>query len=250
MKIEYPTPQEQHDSIERIVKYGLPQRSAFAELREMFRSLGPRVIFYGQGDVMFIAAMAVAFIAYYLVQLACQPGIGKVAPEYLYSFLFTVSPTMYLLLCLLGFWKEKLSTVYDIKMTCKYTVCHLAVFRMLAFSCANIVVNMLTAGLCCLLHLESNFWRMFMVSASGLFLLSVLLIYSLLFGRGIIPPTVVSVVWVPANLLCNALAKDTYWHFLRVVPLPLHIAVTAALACLYIFGLKRLFLRKKEKVLC
>ncbi len=245
MKIEYPTPEEQNAAVSSILKHGLQRRPLFAELRDMRRSLGLRVIFQNQGDVLFVSALAVFCTAYGLL---CSTGSiaehGK-----LYGVLFAASPTLYILLCLLGFWKEKLSTAYDLKRTCKYTVCHLTVFRMLTFSCANIVVNLATAGVCCLVGVGEDFWRMFMVSASGLFLLSVLLLYSLLPG-GLLAPTLVAAAWIPGNVLCDTFCGEAYGRFLREVPLPLHCVVTVVLACLYVSGLKQLLLRKKEKILC
>lgn len=245
MKIEYPTLEEQTAAVTSILKHGMQRRSLFAELREMRRSLGLRVIFHNQGDVLFVSALTVFCTAYGL--LCSTDSIAEHGE--LYGVLFTASPTLYILLCLLGFWKEKLSTAYDLKRTCKYTVCHLTVFRMLTFSCANIVVNLATAGVCCFVGTGQDFWRMFMVSASGLFLLSVLLLYSLLPG-GLLAPTLVAAAWVPANTICSSFCGDAYDRFLREVPLPLHFVVTAILACLYVSGLKQLLLRKKEKILC
>lgn len=245
MKIEYPSAQEQREAVCRITERGLARRSLFRDFRDLYRGLGLRAIFHDQGDVLFVSALAVFCAA----SLLLQTHISTWQRRDFYRVLFIASPTLYLLLSLLGLWKEKLSAVFDLKMTCRYTVCHLTAFRMLTFSCASIVFNLATAGLCCLLGICPDFWRMFMVSASGLFLFATALLYSLLPG-GLLAPTLAAAAWVPVNLACSTLWKTAYYRFLLAVPLPLHLAVTAALVFLYVSGLKQLFLRKKENILC
>lgn len=245
MKVEYPTPEEQRTAAARIAELGLTHRSLFAEMGELRRSLGLRVIFRGQAEVLFLALAAICCTVYYLLGLRHS----LLETGSIFCVLFTASPALYLLLCLLGLWKERLSSVFDMKMTCKYTVCHLTVFRMLTFSCVSIVWNLAAAAACTAAGLCTDFWRMFMVSSSGLFLFSALLLYSLLPG-GLLVPSLAAAAWVPVNFFFSRMPGGIYGRFLETVPLPLHIAVTAFCAVLYICGLKKLCLRKKENSLC
>lgn len=248
MNIVYPTPEEQSADILKITEKGMLQRqSLFSCLAEMRRSLGMRVIFCNMADVLVISAFAAACI---LGDLVGNLTHFQETRRYLYTLLFTMSPTLYLLLCLLGFWKDKLSGDFNVKMTCKYTACHLLAFRMLVFSCVSIAVNVAVVCLCCAFGISRNFWQMFLVSASGLFLFSVLFLYSLLWGRGAVVPAGTSVGWILANALATVWFREGYDRFLQVVPLYLHLAVIAVLTCLYAMGLKRLISQKRERILC
>ncbi len=248
MKIDYPSPEERRATIRKITREGMAdRRSLFSDFREMYRNLGLRVIFYDMADVFFIAALVTAFV---LCGLAENFRYLAGQRNNFYAKLFAVSPTLYLLLCLLGFWKEKLSDTYDVKMSCKYTVCHLTAFRMLAFSCAGILVNLAAVGIFCTAGGVPDFWQVFLVSTSSLFLFSVLLLWSLFRAGGLAAPTFAAAAWFPANLLLEYLFPSGYGRFLVEMPLYLHLAVTVALACFYFAGLKRLISQQKERILC
>lgn len=248
MKIEYPTPEEQHAAVRKIVKTGMAhKRPLFAYIAEMYRDLGLRVIFHDMADVVFIAAMALVITLFYLLE---NFSTGRWQHDEAYAILFAVAPTLYLLLCLLGFWKEKLSDTYDVKMTCKYTVCHLTAFRMLVFSCVCILMNLAVVGIFCMAGIFPNFWHAFFITASSLFLFSFLLLRSVFHSKGLAAPTMTAAAWIPINLMVDFLFHNGYSRFLRDMPLCLHAIVALLLACLYCADLKRLILQQKERILC
>lgn len=247
MKIDYPAPEEQKHAVKKITETALPrEQSVFSLCAELRRSLGLRVIFSGMSDVIFLAAFCTAAAAAALFQNYSSPDANR---ESLYASLFTLSPALYLIFSMLGFWKERLGGAFGVKMCCRYTVCHLTVFRMLAFSCANMVSNLAVVALCWSAGFSTDFWQMLLVSASGLFLCSAALIYSLLPG-GLLAPSLTAGCWVPVNLLLVAVFRDAYSTFLRSAPIYLHLLVTAALAAIYLSGLQNLLGRKRENVLC
>ena len=248
MKIEYPAPDEQRAAIRQITKAGLKDRRfLFSDFWEMYRSLGLRVIFHDMSDVVFLSAMVVFFAFYLLLKSFQADFLGR---NDVYVVLFTVAPTLYLVLCLLGFWKERMSDTYDLKMSCKFTVYHLTAFRMLLFSCVCILANLALVSVFYAAGFVADFWQTFLVTASSLFLFSVLLNWSLFRGRGLAAPTATAGVWLPANLLIHLLFRDGYERFLLTMPLCLHIVVTIVLACLYFAGLKRLISQQRERILC
>ena len=248
MRIEYPTPEEQRTSVGKIVKTGMAhRRSLFADIAEMYRDLGLRVIFHDMADIVFIAAISSVITLFYLLE---DFSANRWQHDEAYAILFAAAPTLYLLLCLLGFWKEKLSDTYDVKMTCKYTVCHLTAFRMLVFSCVCILINLAVVGIFCMEGIFPDFWHAFFVAASSLFLFSFLLLRSLFHSKGLAAPTVTAAAWIPANFLVYSLFRNGYSRFLRDMPLCLHAIVALLLACLYCADLKRLILQQKERILC
>lgn len=235
-------------AIRRITKMGMAHRNSFAaDFIEMYRNLGLRVLFHDMADVIFISVMASAFVLGCVLQ---NFGFRENHLGEIYTTVFTMAPTLYLLLCLLGFWKEKLSNTYDVKMSCKYTVCHLTAFRMLIFSCACILVNFAMVGLLFFAGLLPDFWQAFLITASSLFLFSILLLWSLFRKGGLAVSTIMAAAWVPTNIIMHSFFSSGYEHFLLKMPLCLHIAVIVALVCLYCSGLKRLTLQQKERILC
>lgn len=247
MNIEYPTPEEQRAAARNIVKAGMPRRRPLAaEVADLCRSLGFGVVFRDMADVVFLSAMAAVCIFISLAENFSHSS----DPDQAYELLFAMAPSVYLLLCLLGFWKERMSGTYDVKMSCKYTVCHLTAFRMLVFSCACIVMNLAAVGILFAAGLVTDYWQAFLVTASSLFLFSVLLLWSLFRGRGLAAPTLTAAAWVPVNLLLGALFGGGYGRFLREMPLWLHLTVALMLACLYCRGIGRLISEQKERILC
>ncbi len=248
MKIEYPVPEEQRAAVRRIVGRGMARRrTPFADLLDMYRKLGFRVVFRDMADVVFLSAMVSAFVLFWILE---NFTVGRRPHDDAYAALFTLAPTLYLLLCLLGFWKERLSDTYDVKMVCKYTVCHLTAFRMFVFSCVCILANLAAVGVFCAAGIFPDFWQAFLVTASSLFLFSVLLLRSLFHSGGLTAPTLTAAAWIPANLLVDVLFHSGYSRFLQEMPLCLHAAVALLLACLYCADLGRLISEQKERILC
>lgn len=247
MKIEYPSQREQHAAVRSIVAAGTaPRRPLFAEIAAMYRSVGLGVVFHDMADVVFAAFIVLVCLFGALLQAVS----GHPEPDRVYAALFAFSPSVYLLLCLLAFWKERLSGTYDVKMTCRYTVCHLMAFRMLVFSCVGIAVNLAVVGILAAAGGVEDYWQAFLVTASSLFLFSVLLLRSLFCGGGLAAPTLTAAAWIPANLLLDSLFHSGYGRFLREMPLWLHGAVALAMVCLYCRNLGRLISGQKEKILC
>lgn len=248
MKIEYPAPEEQRAAVQSIIKSGVPRRrSVVGDFMEMYRGLGFRIIFHDMADVIFLAFLGAASV-FRLI-------LGRFASGYsnrgaVYTVLFTASPVLYFLLCLLAFWKERMSGTFEVKMSCKFTVYHLTAFRMMMFSCACISFNLAFVWLSCAAGIFPNFWQTFLVTASSLFLFSVLFLFSLLFSGRPAAPAGAAGLWLAGNLLLHAFFPAGYERVLRWVPLYLHLAVIAVLAVLYLAGLKRLISRQKERVLC
>lgn len=248
MKIEYPPQEEQRAAVRRIVKAGMdPRRPFLTDIVEMHRDLGFGVIFHDMADVIFLSILVSVCVFAGLLEGFSS---GHNRHDEAYSILFMAAPTLYLLLCLLGFWKEKLSETYDVKMVCKYTVCHLTAFRMLVFSCVCMIANLAAVALFFAEGIFPDFWQAFLVSASSLFLFSVLLLRSLFHGRGLAAPSMTAAAWVPANILLDILFHNGYNRFLREMPLCLHTVVALLLACLYFASLKRLISEQKERILC
>lgn len=248
MNIEYPTREEIEVQIAQITARGLRKRhSLFYYISDIYRNAGLRMIFHGVTDVVFIALMAAAGIAAGFIASVFS---GIYSDPQFHAALFTASPVVYILLCLLSFWKETLSGTYDLKMSCKYTVYHLSALRMLVFSCLSIIFNLCVVGVLCFLFQGLNFWKLFFISAASLFLFSVLLLFGLLNRDGRASTLIISGLWIAGSLTAFACFGHAYEEFLQTMPLMVHIFVAAILIVCYGAEMARLLFRQKEGSLC
>ncbi|MCH4239583.1 MAG: hypothetical protein LKF71_04875 [Oscillospiraceae bacterium] len=244
MRIPYPSEQTERRQIAEIVQKGMAQRpSLLLMFRQMRQSMGIRVIFHDMADTVFISTFTTLCI--FSSMLHYLKDINQSHND-LYAMLFTFSPMLYLLLCLLGLWKERISHTFDLKMTCRYTPYDMMAFRMLIFSCISIFVNMVAVGIFCAQGATAHFWHLFFVTASGLFLFSALLLFSVLHNHGLLAPTATALGWLLANGLVYQELNTGYSNLLQAIPLYLHIVVTILCACVYFAGLSRLFQKKEE----
>lgn len=241
MKIEYPSQRKIAEQIKIITKKGLvKKRSFFYYLRDIFHSVGLRVIFHGMADAVFIAMTAVLGIA------VISAGIIEQHMNEIYAVSFIASPITYMLLCFFTLWKEKMSGTYEVKMACKYTVYHLTAFRMFLFSLLSMVIN--TCGICilCLFGGGLDFWRLFGISVCSLFLFSVILLYGLLHRGGLVVTLAVSFMWIAGNIFVSTVFREIYDRALLAAPPIIHIFVTVALMAAYGSELTKLLFGQKE----
>lgn len=246
MKIEYPSQAEIDAQILKIMGKGIkPKHSFFYYIKDMYRNLGVRHIFHGIGDVIFI--MLIAGIAFGGITLELlQEHNGNI-----FSFLFTLSPILYISICLLSFWKEKQTGTLDVKMACKYTVFHLSAFRMLTFSSISMVCNTIYIAIISLKYLSINFWSLLAVSLSSLFIFSVFFLYVLLYaGQKNAAPYIFSIGWIGVNATLIASFGSSYEAVLASIPGYLYLLVAVIMLWCYISGLKQLILGKAKGVVC
>ncbi len=135
-QIPMPSEQEKQTAVHTIISQGMPPSTA-AVLMGLWRALGLRGILYGIGDCMVLGLLAGAAcwlaLVYQLLAGACWLPATLVAAPASYAFLFQ-----------LAYYKESQLGTQEIKMVCRYTLRHLAAFRLLLF-------GGIAAVLCCVL---------------------------------------------------------------------------------------------------
>jgi hypothetical protein len=159
---------EKDRAIEAILSRGLSKpKSLWGHLWEIYRALGLRYIFLDTAQAIIMTVFAaIVFI-----------GLYPLWPEqHIYAALFAAAPVFFIFVVLFTETIERLSGLYELKMTCKYTVRQIAAFRVLCFSLVGVVFCTLTSLYFSRLQLAYDFFRAFSISLCALFLCAFLTI--------------------------------------------------------------------------
>lgn len=215
MNIPFPSDSDVQKSITQVCEQGLPQHTSIISfIRHMTRNLGIKRIFEGVYDAVVIAFSLQMIIA---VGLAYRLTTDSCGAESLSIAIFSFSPVFFIFLYLLIAWKEREHCSYEIKMTCRYTVNHLLAYRMLLTSVGGILfISGYTILLCRFFY--APVLKMMALAYSSLFLFSVVFIKSIIVFSGLVPATVLSVVWILGNILLATFCENQYALFLDAIP--------------------------------
>jgi hypothetical protein len=124
---------EKNTSIEYILDHGLVKRRSFAKLLGgLYRQLGFRYLFWDTAQI--VVLIMVTLVALLLI-------LPNAPIDMKYSLLFAGSPLIFLLSMICSDAAERVSGLYDLKMTCKYSLRQVNVFRIICFSLLGIVFS-------------------------------------------------------------------------------------------------------------
>ena len=137
------TPNQRDNAINAILEMGLtPPVSMWAYLRDMYKHLGLRNIFWESLPAIAISVCVAALYATFLIQFASGNADWN-----LYSLLFMMSPILFICLTLSADFAERCSGLYELKMTCKYTIRQIATLRLLCFSLAGMIFAVVSGAM-------------------------------------------------------------------------------------------------------
>lgn len=169
MSIQKLSEAEKDFAISEIVEKGvIKPGDRFRKMLEAGRACTFRTLFFGVGDCFLLGILIAVCIWLLLIQADSQVIVCMV---------FAVSPFAYIASYLLTAWKEHRLQLYDIKMTCKYTVRQIYAFRMIYFSGINIFLNVLMLSL--LMHFRLpviDFWKILGLSFASIFLYGIIML--------------------------------------------------------------------------
>ena len=121
-----PSDEEKERAVEYILYKGLKKpKSLWQELYDMYRALGLRYVFYDAASSMGIAVFVM--IGFYMISLMSSE-------QYTNASMFAAAPVFFIFVLILTETAERMSVLYELKMTCKYTIRQIAAFRILCFS--------------------------------------------------------------------------------------------------------------------
>lgn len=166
MSIKMPSEEEKNCSINLILDRGIPSKKYLQiEISRLISEIGLRNLFWGIWDCVFLALLGgITMGVLFIIPSAMQEQLLPVG-------LLLISPAVYALLHFLTMWKEQQIGLYEIKMTCHYSLKELTALRMAFFGGASAFLDVLFV-LCLRQQAEIffSFFQMLGISLSALFL--------------------------------------------------------------------------------
>lgn len=245
-KFQVPLPSEEimQQQIQKIVKEGVKTKESFLTfIKSMYKQIGLRHLFSNRAGYVFTLFTVIILLSTYM--FSANKAIYKVGDLYAYIFLF--SPIVFLVFSLYTYMTKVMNTTFEVEMTCKYHVFQIIAFRMLTFSVLSIFINTIAILLMAMFYEQIDFIRAFMISTTGLFLFSILFLYSFMRRHSFLPMISTVVVWFIGNLVFNAINKELYTGVLIQLPLFVYGFVFICTAFLYVRFLNRLIHYKQKE---
>lgn len=237
MNMNRPTLKEKDQAIKTILSEGLQEPegigSFFIRMHEIF---GLKYIFFNLNQVI---TMSIAVFISLVFILTVNVN------TYNYTLIFLLSPLFFVTVVSVTEWIERSNPVYELKMTYKYTVKDLVVFRTLCYSLISVFNTVLLS-----LGMNNTFemLKTLSIGFSSLFLCTLLtltiarrlnhrLVYLTSFG-----------VWSFVNIAPLLLFKSRWETFLLNIPVGLTLLVSIGLIYFYVRELKKVINMKDRKV--
>lgn len=239
MTIMEPSPAERDKAIEHILLNGLSKpQGLWKSLCEMYRALGLRYIFC---DMAYATVMSIVMTVGFAVLYPLSPE------RHTYATLFAVAPVFFILVVIVTETMEKISGLYELKMTCKYTIQQITAFRVLCFSLIGAVFCAFTSLYFSWLLMEENLFRAFSLSFCAMFLCAFLTMFILRRFRWKWNHLSIMLLWTVINLFPAGILGQRWESFLAEIPVALTLLVAAAACTLFLTEIKKLMnIRKKE----
>ncbi len=224
MNIIEPSPKERDKAIEDILLKGLSKpNSLWKYLCDMYRALGLRYIFCDMVNAMILTVISTTgFVLLYPVTQV----------QHVYATVFTITPVFFMFLVVFTETMEKVSGLYELKMTCKYTVQQITAFRVLFFSLIGTVFSTLISLYFSRLLMVYDLIRIFSLSLCVLFLCTFLTMFILRHINWKWNHCCVMLFWIISGLLPVRILGEQWELFLAELPIAITIFV-AIMACIF-----------------
>ena len=192
MSIQKLSEAEKDFAINEIVEKGVVKPGdKFRKMLEVRRACTFHTLFFGVGDCFLLGLLIAACIWLLLMQAGSQVMICMV---------FAVSPFAYIASYLLTSWKEHRLQIYDIKMTCRYTVRQISAFRMIFFSGTNMFLNVLMLSFLMRFQFPAvAFWKLLGLSFVSIFLYGIIMLVFQIKGMPYLTTAFPPVLWGMIN---------------------------------------------------
>lgn len=229
--IPMPTKDEKDAAIRHIVNEGMKRTGVIEQLADIYRALGLQCIFWDTTDCFALAA--ISFVCAVAVTMHSTT-------EYAAAVLFAVSPLFYVILTISVQWKERMSGLYDLKMTCKYTIPKITAFRMICFITSGIPACGVLAAIFTYKSYTNDYVRMLLISICSMFICAVIMMTAIIKLRRSQLYLTVPVIWGLTNIALEMIYKEKWNDFLMNLSTIFVIIITIVFAALYIAQIKKL----------
>ncbi|MFC7370752.1 hypothetical protein ACFQPF_03590 [Fictibacillus iocasae] len=233
--VDYPDEAMRKSEIAFIVSKGLIKPKAFHEhLVEMYKHLGFRYVFRDATEIIFTMLLASIVMVFTLFNVLN----GGMDVSGLYSYLFILSPILYMLIAALCLVKPGNRDTFAVEMTCKYHAYQLAAFRMLVFSILAALLNISYILILHVCYQTFNMGEAVLISISSLSVFSTSYLYIIQKVKKLATSYVPMAGWLLINLGLAYFSNDLYANVLSQIPFYVYIAVSAGCLYLYVRRLK------------
>lgn len=241
MNIQMPNEIEKNETIKKIILIGLkPKKNLFQYMKELFYSIGYRCIFWDTLDC-FIFSILGTMALYGLVKLVMikQP----------LSMIFAIAPVFYILLTLITEMKEKLSGLFELKMTCKFTIRHITAIRLICFSLLGIVMCTLMSTGVYLSSIALVFWNILIIALLSLLVTSLAIVVIMIYFSGPKALYISFAVWVMIYILPSVIFRNQWEIILSKIPTIVMLFSLLVLGWIYLKAIKRFLTSEKKEVI-
>ena len=184
---------EKEKAIQNIVQHGVVSPAdKIKEILDVSRSCSFRILFFGVEDCLFLGILITICLWFFLLQFHTKTILCSV---------FALSPFAYISCFVLTTWKEHLVQLYEVKMSCHFTIRQVIALRMIYLSLGNMLIN--TIALSFFVQTQNTvipFWKTLGLSFTSLFLYGIFLLFFQIKGRMYLSVAVPSVIWGVCNL--------------------------------------------------
>lgn len=235
MNIQKLSEAEKDLAISEIIKKGvISPRDKLGKMLEMKHACTFRTLFFGVGDCLFIGLIAAVCLWLFVIQSGSQVMV---------CMIFAASPFAYIAAYLLTAWKERLLQLYDIKMTCRYTLRQIFAFRMIYFSGINILLNVLILSLFMRFWFSAVvFWKVMGLSFTAVFLYGAITLCFQIKGRPYLSTIFPPALWGTISVLVTAFYGEELEKILLNLAGSLVLIIIAAAFVIYLVALFAFFI--------
>ena len=228
MKIEYPTTEEVDHAILTTIQKAYPKKeNALVYLIKLYRQIGLEFLMQGIKEIF------LGIILTYLLMFFWRSGTEMNMDNHTFLFVTVFSPIVFQTILVLSIIGKKEQHVYELEMTCKYTVHHVLLLRMFLTSGFCTLCN---AGACIVVFKGegmADILHMVFLSATALFAYSLLYLILLLRSSMWKHQVILYLVWSVGNILAAILFPTCYTFLAIDIPLIYHGIIWLLFAVLF-----------------
>ncbi|MDR1069829.1 MAG: hypothetical protein LBL37_03500 [Gracilibacteraceae bacterium] len=231
------TPAEKERAIENILDRGLRKpRSFWAALREIRRLLGYRFVFWDTAQALVSSVITLAGVALFI---ALSPAALR------HTVLFGCSPLLFMVVMLFAETMECAGGLYELKLTCRYTIRQITALRILCFSLLGIAF---CAGVtACQAKNMHEVLRLFPLSLCALFICAFISLFLIRRLAGKQTYALAAALWAAIACLPAFLFGKKWESFLLDLPAVVTAGAALLAAALFLLEIKKFTRARREE---
>ena len=240
MKIIEPSQYERDKAIEEILSKGLRKpKSLWGYVSNIYNTLGLRYIFFDMAFPIIMTIIATfGFIVLYPLTLE----------RHLYAMVFAIAPIFFVFIVLFSEMAERVNGMYELKMTCKYTIQQISAFRVLCFSLLGTVFCTFISLYFSLLWVDFSFYKILSLSLCALFFCALLTLFLMRHYNWKWIHFAIMVLWIVVSYVPVRILGEKWELFLSQIPVVITMLVAVITCNLFLMEVKILLNTSKREV--